>query len=60
VCYKTRSGVMQASWATSDARGDVAGGRGKWAGGGSNGSRQRFETGCVPPYRVLPNLLRFN
>lgn len=40
--------MMRASWATNDARGGVVGSRGKWAGGVSNGSRQRFETGGGP------------
>jgi hypothetical protein len=47
VCYRRKRGVMQASWAASDARGGVAGGREKWAGGGCNGSTQRFKNGAA-------------
>lgn len=47
VCYRRKRGVMRASWAASDARGGVAGGCEKWAGGGFDGSRQRFENGAA-------------
>lgn len=40
-----RNGVMRASWATSDVRGGVASGGGRWAGRGCDGSTQRFENG---------------
>lgn len=36
---------MQASGATSDVRGGVASGGGRWAGRGCDGSTQRFENG---------------
>lgn len=39
--------MMRASWAASDARGGVAGGCEKWAGGGFDGSRQGFENGAA-------------